>query len=128
MSIIAFPGPKKNSPVRVGIACDDGGRDLQQLLATFLRAGGFEVVDLGADSGGMDEALATRRVDRAVAVCSSALAASVCSARRGVGNDEINIICLGGGAVRRSVVSQTGAISLVPKGKTRGLGADRWNY
>jgi len=109
--------------VRVGIATDHGGFGLKSELVSHLRETGYEVTDFGAS--GLDpnddypdyviplaEALAAGKVERGVALCGSGVGASVCankirgiraalisdhfSARQGVEDDHINIICLGG--------------------------------
>jgi len=109
--------------VRVGIATDHGGFELKKELAPLLCAAGYQVIDFGAavhDPGDdypdfivpLAEAVADGRVDRGVAICGSGVGASVCankvpgiraalipdhfSARQGVEDDHINIICLGG--------------------------------
>jgi ribose 5-phosphate isomerase B len=108
--------------VRVGIATDHGGFSLKQDLAARLRAAGHEVVDFGAN--GLNEgddypdfvaplarAVAAGTVERGVAVCGSGVGASVCankvrgvraalvedhfSARQGVEDDHMNVICMG---------------------------------
>jgi ribose 5-phosphate isomerase B len=116
--------------MRVGIATDHGGFALKEDLLTRLRDARHDVVDFGAHalSPGDDypdfviplaEAVAAGRVERGVAVCGSGVGASVCankiagaraglvhdhfSARQGVEDDHMNIICLGGRAVGASV-------------------------
>lgn len=113
----------KSHSMRVGIAADHGGFDLKQSLAARLRGAGYEVMDFGADklNPGDDypdfviplgRAVAAGEVGRGVAVCGSGVGASVCankikgvracliedhfSARQGVEDDNINVICLGG--------------------------------
>ena len=108
---------------RVGIATDHGGYLLKQELVAQLARAGHEVVDFGAtilDPNDdypdfvipLAEAVAAGRVDRGVAICGSGVGASVCaskvpgaraallndhfSARQGVEDDHVNIICLGG--------------------------------
>jgi ribose 5-phosphate isomerase B len=108
---------------RVGIATDHGGFGLKQELAPRLRNAGYEVIDFGAVSlDGSDdypdfviplaEAVKARLVVRGIAICGSGVGASVCankvtgvraalihdhfSARQGVEDDHINVICLGG--------------------------------
>ena len=109
--------------MRVGIAADHGGFSLKAEIAARLRSSGHEVVDFGADH--LDEgddypdfviplarALAAGKLDRAIAVCGSGVGASVCankvpgvnaglitdhfSARQGVEDDHMNMICMGG--------------------------------
>src|SRR6185503_15727426 len=109
--------------MRVGIATDHGGFGLKEELVARLRAAGHEVVDFGAHSldPGDDypdfviplaRAVAAGTVERGVAVCGSGVGASVCankipgvraalihdhfSARQGVEDDHMNIICMGG--------------------------------
>jgi len=112
--------------MRVGIATDHGGFRLKEELVSRLRAAGYEVVDFGACHEDPDddypdfvipltEALTGGRVERGVAICGSGVGASVCankvpgiraalihdnfSARQGVEDDHVNIICLGGRTV-----------------------------
>jgi ribose 5-phosphate isomerase B len=109
--------------MRVGIASDHGGFELKATLAAHLRAAGHEVADFGAYQLTPDDdypdfviplgrAVAAGNVDRGVAVCGSGVGASVCanklkgvraaliedhfSAKQGVEDDHLNIICLGG--------------------------------
>jgi ribose 5-phosphate isomerase B len=109
--------------MRVGIATDHGGFDLKEGLVAHLRAAGHDVVDFGAHelNPGDDypdfviplgRAVAAGTVERGVAVCGSGVGASVCankiqgvraglvsdhfSARQGVEDDHMNIICMGG--------------------------------
>jgi ribose 5-phosphate isomerase B len=109
--------------MRIGIATDHGAFGLKEDLVVRLRAAGHEVVDFGADSlePGDDypdfviplaRAVAAGTVERGVAVCGSGVGASVCankipgiraglvsdhfSARQGVEDDHMNIICMGG--------------------------------
>ena len=116
--------------MRVGIATDHGGFSLKEELMMRLREAGHEVVDFGAHSlnSGDDYpdfvvplawSVATGKVDRGVAVCGSGVGASVCankiqgvraaliedhfSARQGVEDDHMNIICMGGRTVGPSV-------------------------
>ena len=116
--------------MRVGIATDHGGFSLKEDLVLRLKEAGHEVVDFGAHSlnSGDDypdfvvplaRSVATGKVDRGVAVCGSGVGASVCankiqgvraaliedhfSARQGVEDDHMNIICMGGRTVGPSV-------------------------
>ena len=109
--------------MKVGIAGDHGGFTLKQDLIARLQSAGHEVVDFGAsrqDDGDdypdfvepLARAVAAGRVERGVAICGSGVGASVCankvrgvraalihdhfSARQGVEDDHINVICLGG--------------------------------
>ncbi len=109
--------------MRVGIATDHGGFAVKQELLALLRAAGHQVVDFGAHEMTPDDdypdfviplarATASGDVDRGVAICGSGVGASICankvpgaraalihdlySARQGVEDDDMNIICLGG--------------------------------
>ena len=109
--------------MRIGIATDHGGFNLKKELVKQLRGTGHEVVDFGAHhlSNGDDypdyilplaQAVAAQKVERGVAICGSGVGASVCankirgvraglihdhfSARQGVEDDHMNILCMGG--------------------------------
>lgn len=108
--------------MRVGIATDHGGFSLKEDLVARLRAAGHEVVDFGARSLNeaddypdfvtpLARAVAAGTVERGVGVCGSGVGASICankirgvraalvedhfSARQGVEDDHMNIICMG---------------------------------
>jgi ribose 5-phosphate isomerase B len=112
--------------MHVGIASDHGGFELKQELVRELRAAGHEVTDFGADRldaaddypdfvEPLARAVAAGNVDRGIAVCGSGVGASVCankipgiraalvhdhfSARQGVEDDHMNILCMGGRTV-----------------------------
>jgi ribose 5-phosphate isomerase B len=112
--------------MRVGICTDHGGFSLKEDLVARLRTAGHEIVDFGAhtmDPGDdypdfvipLGRALVAGKVDRGVAVCGSGVGASVCankipgvraalvhdhfSARQGVEDDNMNMICMGGRAI-----------------------------
>jgi ribose 5-phosphate isomerase B len=116
--------------MHVGIAADHGGFELKEGLAARLRAAGHDVVDFGADELRPDDdypdvviplaqAVAIGTLDRGVAVCGSGVGAAICanklpgvraalihdhvSARQGVEDDHMNVICLGGRTVGASV-------------------------
>jgi ribose 5-phosphate isomerase B len=109
--------------MHVGICTDHGGFELKNQLAQKLRAAGHEVTDFGAFTLNPQDdypdfviplarAIAEGKVVRGVAVCGSGVGAAVCankitgvraaliedhfSARQGVEDDHMNIICLGG--------------------------------
>ena len=109
--------------MRIGIATDHGGFGLKEDLLVRLKEAGHEVVDFGAHSpeSGDDypdfviplaSSVAAGKVDRGIAVCGSGVGASIAankirgaraalildhfSARQGVEDDHMNIICLGG--------------------------------
>jgi ribose 5-phosphate isomerase B len=109
--------------MHVGLCTDHGGFELKNYLAGKLRSTGHEVTDFGAFSLNPQDdypdfviplarAVAERKVARGVAVCGSGVGAAVCankvtgvraaliedhfSARQGVEDDHMNVICLGG--------------------------------
>ena len=115
--------PEKRKLTKLGLAADHGGFDLKEQLAARLRKAGYEVIDFGAHTLATDDdypdfviplsrAVAAATVDRGIAVCGSGVGASVCackikgvracliedhfSAKQGVEDDNLNIICLGG--------------------------------
>jgi ribose 5-phosphate isomerase B len=116
--------------MRIGIATDHGGFSLKEELFSQLRAAGHEVVDFGAHrlNEGDDypdyvvplaRAVAAQEVERGVAVCGSGVGAAVCankirgiraavihdhfSAKQGVEDDHMNILCIGGRTVGPAV-------------------------
>jgi ribose 5-phosphate isomerase B len=116
--------------MRIGIATDHGGFALKQSLVERLQAVGHAIVDFGADTMNSTDdypdfvvplarAVVAGTVDRGVAVCGSGVGASVCankipgvraalvhdhfSARQGVEDDHMNILCMGGRSVGESV-------------------------
>src|SRR5215471_13796184 len=109
--------------MKIGIAADHGGYDLKQKLHLLLGARGHKVVDFGNLSYDRNDdypdfaiplarAVAASVVERGVLLCGSGIGASivankiegvraaVChddfSARQGVEDDDMNILCLGG--------------------------------
>lgn len=116
--------------MRVGIATDHGGFGLKEELLSRLRTAGYEVVDFGAHSLDVSDdypdfviplarAVVAGEVERGVAICGSGVGAAVCankmpgiraalihdhfSARQGVEDDHMNIICMGGRTVGPAV-------------------------
>jgi transketolase len=116
--------------MRVGIATDHGGFVLKEDLIVKLKEAGHHVVDFGAHSLNQQddypdfvvplaEAVASGKVDRGLAICGSGVGASVCankvpgvragliedhfSARQGVEDDHMNILCMGGRTVGPAV-------------------------
>jgi ribose 5-phosphate isomerase B len=109
--------------MKVGVGADHGGFEMKQQLTKLLTAEGHEVVDFGnkvQDNNDdypdfaipLARAVATGAVERGVLVCGSGVGASVAankivgvraafchddfSARQGVEDDNMNIICFGG--------------------------------
>jgi len=116
--------------MKIGIATDHGGFGLKEELVAQLRAAGHEVVDFGAHKLKADDdypdyvtplakAVAAGQVARGIAICGSGVGASVCankipgvraslihdhfSARQGVEDDHMNILCMGGRTVGPAV-------------------------
>lgn len=109
--------------MRVGIAADHGGFELKQILKQGLIDAGHEVEDFGADNYDAEDdypdyviplarAVADGDIERGVVICGSGVGACVAankvpgvraalisdtfSARQGVEDDDMNIMCLGG--------------------------------
>jgi ribose 5-phosphate isomerase B len=116
--------------MRVGIATDHGGFTLKNELVLRLHGAGHDVVDFGASMLNRDDdypdfviplarALAAGEVDRGVAICGSGVGASVCAnkvpgiraavfpdtftARQGVEDDHVNMMCTGGRTIGSAV-------------------------
>jgi len=116
--------------MRVGIATDHGGFSLKDELVTRLRAASHEVVEFGAHALDpaddypdfvvpLARAVVAGQVERGVAICGSGVGASICankvvgaraalvhdhySARQGVEDDHLNILCMGGRTVGPAV-------------------------
>jgi 6-phosphogluconolactonase len=122
--------PKKKKTLKIGIAADHGGFELKKDLIERLHFAGYKVTDFGAnelcstddypDYGiPLGEAIASGKVDRGIAICGSGVGINVCmnkmkgvraslitdhfSARQGVEDDHINVMCLGGRTVGNEV-------------------------
>lgn len=114
---------ERQQPMGVGIATDHGGFALKQDLVARLRAAKYEVRDFGAHRlNAADDypdyviplarAVAGGEVERGIALCGSGVGASCTankvagvraalisdhfSARQGVEDDHVNVLCLGG--------------------------------
>jgi ribose 5-phosphate isomerase B len=112
--------------MRVAIATDHGGFELKEQLVARICSAGHEVIDFGSHSLNPDDdypdfivplaqAVSAGKVDRGVAICGSGVGAAVCankvkgahaclihdhfSARQGVEDDHMNILCMGGRTV-----------------------------
>lgn len=108
--------------MRIGIAADHGGFALKERLVAALREQGHEVADYGAprlDPADdypdyvipLARAVASGELERGIAICTSGVGASIAankipavraalihdhfSARQGVEDDDLNLICLG---------------------------------
>jgi ribose 5-phosphate isomerase B len=116
--------------MRMGIATDHGGYGLKEEMMAQLRKAGHKVIDFGAHQLSESDdypdyvvplarAVAAGKVERGVAICGSGVGASVCankivgvraalvhdhfSARQGVEDDHLNILCMGGRTVGPAV-------------------------
>ncbi len=132
----------------IGIASDHGGFDLKEFLKSELRRDGFEMVDFGNDKLNQEDdypdyvvpmarAVANNELYRGIAVCGSGVGACVAinkirdvraclindpfSARQGVEDDNINIICLGGRVTGKELAAELVKIFLTARfsGKER---------
>ena len=110
--------------MRIGIAADHGGFKLKVQLTAALRAAGYEIVDFGANELVIGDdypdfvvplarEVAKSEVTRGLAICGSGVGACVAanklpgvraalivdsfSAHQGVEDDDMNVMCLGGG-------------------------------
>ncbi len=111
------------TPRRIGVAADHGGFGLKEQMAVMMREAGYTVVDFGDGQPTADDdypdfvvpmarAIASGEIDRGVVICGSGVGACVVankvpgvraclihetfSARQGVEDDDLNVICLGG--------------------------------
>ena len=116
--------------MRVGIATDHGGYGLKEEVVTQLSGEGHEVIDFGAHELisnddypdfviPLAKAVVAGQVERGVAICGSGVGAAICankvlgaraslihdhfSAKQGVEDDHMNILCMGGRTVGPAV-------------------------
>jgi RpiB/LacA/LacB family sugar-phosphate isomerase len=134
--------------MRIGLAADHGGFALKERLLAALREQGHQLTDFGACRldqtddypdyvAPLARAVAAGEVERGIAICTSGVGASVAankvagvraaliheefSARQGVEDDDLNVICLGS-----RVVDYPRALDLVNRFLTaRFSGAER---
>ena len=122
------PGPFRTCQT-IGMAADHGGFVLKTCLTGRLRGAGYEVIDFGDRQFDAEDdypdyivplarAVAAGEVDRGVAICGSGVGATITankvagvracliqdafSARQGVADDDLNVICLGGHTVAQA--------------------------
>ena len=123
---MAVPSLEPRIAHRVGIAADHGGFELKQELVKRLLEAGIVVADFGdllpnSDDDFPDfviplaQAVAAAKIDRGIAVCGSGVGACIAAnkvpgvraclahdtftARQGVTDDAMNVLCLGGRVV-----------------------------
>ncbi len=119
--------------MRIGVAADHAGFYLKEKLCSELKAAGHDVVDFGPKTYEVEDdypdfvvplarAVAGGDVERGLAVCGSGIGACVAvnkikgvraatisdtfSARQGVEDDHMNIMCLGSRVVGPSLASE----------------------
>ncbi len=134
--------------IRIGIAADHGGFDLKEFLIKKLRDLNYEIIDFGNTKLNNDDdypdfviplgdAVANRTIDRGIAVCGSGVGACIAvnkiagirgclitekfSARQGVEDDNMNVICLGGRVITDHLAFELVTIFL----KAKFSGAER---
>src|SRR5215510_8290377 len=108
--------------MKIALAADHAGYELKQTLLAYLNKQGYEVLDLGTDTGDVPsdypdfarkiaDAVLSGKAERGVLVCGSGVGASIAankiqgiyaglchdtySAHQGVEHDAMNVICLG---------------------------------
>ena len=118
---------------RIAIAADHGGYPLKVELGVWLKAGGYDVVDLGAHeldpfddypdfANAAAEAIISGQVERAIVFCGSGAGASIAankvpgvraavchdtySAHQAVEHDDMNILCIGARVVGGEVARE----------------------
>jgi ribose 5-phosphate isomerase B len=128
--------------MRIGIAADHGGFELKGEVQKFLESKGHQVEDFGAfkmDSGDdypdfvvpLARAIAAGSIERGVAVCGSGVGASIAankisgvraglihdsfSARQGVEDDDMNVLCLGARVIGSQLALELIGIFLAAK-------------
>jgi len=114
----------------IGIAVDHGGYNLKELVIEHLKSRGHEVKDFGAYSFDasddypdfiipLSRAISEMQVDRGIAICGSGVGANIAankvagvraalitdpfSARQGVEDDDLNLVCIGGRVLGNSL-------------------------
>ena len=119
--------------MKIGIAADHGGFQLKQFLSPIISKLGHQVIDFGANEQNdqddypdfvipLAQAVASKEVDRGIAVCGSGVGASIAvnkvkgvrsalvhdhfSAHQGVEDDDMNLLCLGGRVIGNNVAQE----------------------
>ncbi len=109
--------------IRIGLAADHGGFELKKIIKKYLQDHNYGVSDFGATKLNssddypdfvvpMARAISDGKIDRGIAICGSGVGACIAankvhgvraalihevfSARQGVEDDHMNLICLGG--------------------------------
>ncbi len=119
--------------IRIGIAADHGGFQLKECLVKMLSEANYEVTDFGnSELNNEDDypdyviplahAIADGNIERGIAVCGSGVGACIAvnkiarvrgclitekfSAKQGVEDDNMNIICLGGRVITEALAAE----------------------
>ena len=119
--------------MNIGIAADHGGFELKEAVKAFLLNAGYEVLDFGAHELHLQDdypdfvrplsrAVSQKEIDRGIAICGSGVGANIAankirgvrsalitdpfSARQGVEDDDMNLICLGGRVLGESLAKE----------------------
>jgi ribose 5-phosphate isomerase B len=119
--------------VRIGIAADHGGFKMKEFLVKMLHDTNYEAIDFGDSELNNDDdypdfvvpladAIANGSVERGIAVCGSGVGACIAgnkvagvrgclitekfSAKQGVEDDNMNLICLGGRVITASLAGE----------------------
>ncbi|MEO6131831.1 MAG: RpiB/LacA/LacB family sugar-phosphate isomerase [Saprospiraceae bacterium] len=116
--------------MKIGIAADHGGFELKEYLAEKLKELGFDIFDFGNTELNKDDdypdyivplakAIADSSITRGISICGSGVGACIIankvmgvraclihekfSARQGVEDDDMNMICLGGRVISKKL-------------------------
>jgi transketolase len=131
-----------SSPKRIGIAADHAGFEMKEYLVKMLSEAGYQVIDFGASKLKTDDdypdyviplsnAVAENNVRVGIAICGSGVGACITankipgiraglihdkySAKQGVEDDDMNIICFGGKVISTSLALELTNIFLAAK-------------
>jgi len=126
----------------IALGCDHAGYALKKLVGVWLEKKGHQVLDLGVDTDAapadypdyaraVAEAVAAGKAARGVVVCGSGVGACVAankvpgvraclchdtfSARQGVEDDDLNVLCLGGRVIGSELAYEVAAAFLGAK-------------
>jgi ribose 5-phosphate isomerase B len=124
---------------QIGVAADHAGFELKEYLVKILREAGYEVIDYGNNELNpaddypdyvipLARAVAGGEIIRGIAVCGSGVGACIAankiagvraclihetfSARQGVEDDNMNMICLGGRVIDQSLAWELTSVFL----------------
>ena len=138
----------RSVPMRIGIAADHAGFELKRYLVESLLKKGYDIIDFGNNELDpnddfpdfvipLSRAVAERKVTRGIAICGSGVGACIVankipgvraclihekfSAKQGVEDDDMNIICLGGRVIWNSMAMELCGVFL----KARFIKAER---